>query len=137
MDETAKIETPADSLPFLLGGKATFTLRSVATHRRFTYKIEGKAKGDKFYRVIVLTGIRYLYLGCIVGERYVPDQDYNICRGALSRKAFEWFYGRALKKMDLTKLELWHEGKCSKCGRGLTDPDSIKTGLGPVCRGKV
>lgn len=30
---------------------------------------------------------------------------------------------------------LWHEGRCSACGRRLTDPESIERGLGPVCSG--
>lgn len=29
--------------------------------------------------------------------------------------------------------EFWHSGRCSKCGRELTDPVSIENGLGPVC----
>ena len=26
-----------------------------------------------------------------------------------------------------------HIGKCCKCGRPLTDPESIKLGVGPIC----
>lgn len=29
--------------------------------------------------------------------------------------------------------ELKHEGKCGRCGRKLTNPESIETGIGPVC----
>ena len=30
-------------------------------------------------------------------------------------------------------IELWHEGRCGKCGRVLTVPTSISTGFGPDC----
>jgi hypothetical protein len=30
-------------------------------------------------------------------------------------------------------IEIWHEGRCGKCGRTLTVPDSIANGLGPEC----
>jgi hypothetical protein len=33
-------------------------------------------------------------------------------------------------------VEVWHEGHCMRCGRALTVPESISTGLGPVCAGR-
>jgi hypothetical protein len=33
-------------------------------------------------------------------------------------------------------MELWHEGRCGKCGRALTVPESIESGLGPVCESR-
>jgi hypothetical protein len=35
------------------------------------------------------------------------------------------------------KTAVWHEGVCGRCGAKLTNPDSIKQGLGPICLGKV
>jgi hypothetical protein len=29
--------------------------------------------------------------------------------------------------------EIWHEGRCGRCGRKLTVPDSIAIGIGPDC----
>jgi hypothetical protein len=31
------------------------------------------------------------------------------------------------------QAEVFHTGKCLKCGRELTDAHSIETGLGPIC----
>ena len=31
-------------------------------------------------------------------------------------------------------LEVWHEGKCCRCGRTLTVPESVKLGIGPGVR---
>ena len=39
-------------------------------------------------------------------------------------------------RMPLT-LTVFHDGKCGRCGRKLTVPESIQSGLGPVCAGQV
>jgi hypothetical protein len=31
------------------------------------------------------------------------------------------------------QIDMFHLGKCLACGRPLTDAESIKAGLGPVC----
>jgi hypothetical protein len=31
-------------------------------------------------------------------------------------------------------VEIMHAGKCIKCGKTLTDAESIEIGLGPICR---
>jgi hypothetical protein len=38
-----------------------------------------------------------------------------------------------LKITNYLNFEVWHEGKCGKCGRALTVPSSILTGIGPEC----
>jgi len=30
-------------------------------------------------------------------------------------------------------FELMHEGRCGRCGRPLTRPESIQSGIGPIC----
>ena len=30
-------------------------------------------------------------------------------------------------------LEVWHEGRCGRCNRALTVPESIASGIGPEC----
>jgi hypothetical protein len=37
---------------------------------------------------------------------------------------------------DVLEAELVALGRCRRCGRGLTDPTSLKAGLGPDCREK-
>ena len=33
----------------------------------------------------------------------------------------------------ITKADGWHEGRCGRCGRKLTVPESIEAGYGPEC----
>jgi hypothetical protein len=35
------------------------------------------------------------------------------------------------------ELAVYHEGRCGACGRRLTTPESISSGLGPVCAGRI
>jgi hypothetical protein len=30
-------------------------------------------------------------------------------------------------------IEIWHQGRCGKCGKVLTVPKSIESGFGPEC----
>lgn len=40
------------------------------------------------------------------------------------------------RKIDASKYEVLHEGRCVRCNRKLTHPESIKSGIGPECAGK-
>jgi hypothetical protein len=33
--------------------------------------------------------------------------------------------------------KIQHIGKCGRCGRPLTTPESLETGIGPICSGKM
>jgi hypothetical protein len=46
-------------------------------------------------------------------------------------------FGWAWRHPDSDKLEVWHEGRCGRCGRRLTVPESIESGLGPECATKA
>jgi hypothetical protein len=59
----------------------------------------------------------------------------KVGRQAPAYKALVWFVdamkcGRAVLG---SSLEVWHAGKCGRCGRKLTVPESIAAGLGPEC----
>jgi len=48
--------------------------------------------------------------------------------------AFAFFMAK-MNKLNKIGLNFFHEGKCGKCGRKLTTPESIKNGFGPTCLG--
>lgn len=67
--------------------------------------------------------------------------------GEEAYRVFEWLVNRLnvtrnvqgdLKENELfnAQAEFWHLGKCARCGRDLTTPESIASGIGPVCAGK-
>jgi len=135
MDNRAPLE-PQYRRAFILGGDAIFTLVNPRSGSRFTYRVRGKDAdgGGSIYFVQVLTGPNnredYQFLGTIFPDgRYRHGHKSPLRPDAPSAKAFQWLW----EHMENHVVEVWHEGKCSRCGRALTDPESIQRGLGPIC----
>lgn len=143
MDTGHQIESRADALQYILGGDATFTVVSKATGTRFTYRVAKGKADDAPHFVSVLVGsdntTDYLFLGTIFERRaYRRGWKSPIPFEAPSQKAFWWLWTKALgENKTFAQCEFWHHGSCSRCGRCLTDPESIKRGLGPVCYEKA
>lgn len=143
MSHAAQISDPSVIRRFATAGRARFTLVSEKTGARFTYQVKVK-KDDEgeptdFFFVSVLTGPQntndYTYLGCLTHGRFVHDRRLRIGTSAPSRQAFTWFWNRVQQSKELSQCECWHEGKCGRCGRVLTVPESVASGLGPKCAG--
>lgn len=139
-----KFVNAQDAVKFMYAGRAVFTLVSVRTGIRYTYKIKTGTVNNKPTPVLfvhVLSGPdnthSYSYIGYIKRDRLGELLSGNKGHGdALSFKALAW----AMRKLSQGKipqdLEIYHVGKCGACGRALTVPESIQTGLGPVCAGR-
>lgn len=124
---------------FVRGGKALFTVRSERTGTRFTYKVvKAKDREDLFF-VKVLSGpdntSSYTYIGAIFGDQFRSTAKSRVSPDAPSFKAFAWLNANLgnLPKM----VSLFHHNHCGRCGRVLTDPTSIETGIGPICASKT
>lgn len=127
---------------FVLAGNATITLLSRVTLQRFTYKIR-QPDENKPHFVGLLRGADnendFQFMGTIfkgshlAQSSYVPGRSSRIGHESFSSKAFIWFW-KHLRKGELPdSLEVWHEGRCGRCGRKLTVPSSIESGMGPEC----
>jgi hypothetical protein len=142
MEMTGQITTPAAALKYMFGGKAFVTLRSLTTGNRYTYRIELADKRNPndtdTYFVGLLMGpdnwFNYKYIGIIKnGEyRWTDKAAKNAARDAGSVKAITHVIS-ALRAGNMDGFEVWHEGKCGRCGRKLTVPESIASGFGPEC----
>jgi len=122
---------------FVLAGNARFTLRSKATGTRFTFKVR-QPSDTKPHFVSLLNGSSneedYQFLGTIFKDgAYRRGQRSHITDDAPSAKAFDWFWKRVVAGKLSEQLEVWHEGRCCRCGRTLTVPESIASGIGPEC----
>lgn len=126
-------------IKYILAGKATFTIQNSESGNRFTYKVMApRNRDDATIRFVqILQGPNnetdYGYIGFIrpnIGFVYGGNKA-SVSPEARSVKAFQWFWKHI--SGDLKSVEVFHSGKCGKCGRKLTTPDSISRGLGPVC----
>lgn len=143
---------------FLFAGQAMFTLVSLKTELRFTYKVRAKKQDveelarrtaagevteEEFvcYFVNLLRGpdntADFAYLGVLrkPGRFFITPKS-RVTKHPGSHKALVWFLD-ALKtdRQDVIgkQLEFWHTGRCGCCGRLLTVPDSVERGIGPEC----
>jgi hypothetical protein len=147
--EAGRFASAADLSAFALGGSATLTIVSKRTGTRFTYRIRfprdketGKVDRTAPLFVSVLNGPDntrdYAYLGYIRGDLYRHGtKKSRIAANAPSAVAFEWFYRTAIIGQNLSQVAAYHDGCCGRCGRKLTVPESIRTGLGPECASKL
>jgi hypothetical protein len=138
---------------FMLAGNARVTLVSGKTGARFTYRVrakdvpttEGAAAPDvtkTLFFVQLLNGADntsdYVFLGTIFpGEptTYRHGRKSPVSTDAPSTKGFAWAWSFIAKGELPPGCEVWHEGKCGRCGHPLTVPSSIAIGLGPICAG--
>jgi hypothetical protein len=138
----------SDLTNFIFAGNATFTVLNETTKNRFTYRIRKAGygtptfneKNGSFY-VSVLTGTdnnsSYSFLGTYFGgtnQFYRHSHKSKIGIQSVSNKVMEWFFGSYIKNpTSFPTIKIFHEGKCGRCGKKLTTPESVKSGLGPYC----
>lgn len=129
---------------FIFGGNATITLESVKSNKHFTFKVRIAKKDDDNspFFVSLLTGAdnysNYSYIGIITSDKksFKITQKSKVKSDTISFKAFNYFFTQLMKNKINPDLKIYHSGTCGRCGRKLTDPESIKRGLGPYCATK-
>jgi hypothetical protein len=141
------------SRQFVLAGRAVFTV-SNPSGERYTIKVS-KVDTDpssSYYRadrpstwfVSVLTGPDndhdYTYVGVLNPRTYGVQLTRKSAYQADSRvyKVVCWALHRIwLGDTVPNGYSILHAGRCGRCGRTLTVPESIRSGFGPECAGKV
>lgn len=126
----------------MLAGHALFTIKKTTTEGRFTYKVsipeDTKPEDATIHFVSVLTGSDntsdYSYIGFIKNGQFVWGKKSHIGINAPSVEVFRTIFNFiSVNNYIPNKIEIWHEGKCCRCGRTLTVPESIESGVGPEC----
>lgn len=150
--EAGHISDSEAALRFILGGNATFTLRSKATGTRYTYKVRkaedrptptwsGIPMGGPTWFVSLLNGPDnegdFTYLGIVRDNQFKLTRKSRMTMQSKPVVAFAWMFDKLVKHAMPKDAEIWHAGRCGRCGRKLTVPESISTGFGPECAGKL
>ena len=142
--EMRGVLAPGARANYALAGKSTITIRSMKTGVRFTFKIkkspadEAQPNKPACFWVKLMNGSdnenAYQYLGTIFADgTFKVTAKSAISPEAPSAQAFTWLS----KNWESAVVEVWHEGVCGHCGRKLTVPESIESGIGPVCKGRT
>jgi hypothetical protein len=144
MTESRQLTSAPDALRFALAGNARLTLVSKKTGQRFTYRIRQPVEKTGLkappHFVQLLSGpdntTDYQFFGTIFDRTtFKHSHKARIGATAPSAQAWQWFWPRLVRGSIPTTLEVWHEGRCGRCGRALTVPESIERGIGPECAG--
>lgn len=137
-----RLGTPDAVKDFVLAGNAHLTLVSEKTGTRYTFKVSSPKGKTSPHFVSVLYGDDnsgdYVFFGTIFdqgefrhGRRSVLQPDDKRVRG------WRFMWSTILTNRMPADMEIWHEGRCGRCGRMLTVPESIERGIGPECANKM
>lgn len=129
------------ALPYLLAGNAIVTITSTRTGVHYTYRIHQPDDTSPHF-VSVLTGPNntsdYAFIGTIFDRSvYRHGKKSHISAAAPSAIAFSWAWKHIVACRIPDSLVIQHSNTCGRCGRTLTDPDSLALGLGPICRAAI
>jgi hypothetical protein len=125
----------SDVASFIFAGKAVFTLQSKATGQHYTYRVTASKDGAMFFVAVVHGGAKH-YAGIVPADNRIAfrsTRNAKVSRQDPAVRTFEWF----LTHLEHEQVEVHHCGTCGRCARKLTDPESIKRGIGPECIKRV
>lgn len=127
---------------FIIAGDAIFTVQN-NKGEHYTFRVE-KKKAEKNYPdawfVRVMTGTEntahYSYLGLLDSEfgKIRLTRASRFAEDDVRTKVARWAIGKIWSREALPEgYEIRHNGHCGRCGRVLTNPESLDTGIGPEC----
>ena len=124
-------------LKFIFGGKSFVTFLNTNTSNRFTYKVV-KHKTDDIYFINVLTSPdTYTFFGTYRNGQFKHSPKARISAEAQSVKVFQFVIAKLSTNTLSNLIEIYHDGRCGKCGKQLTVPESVETGFGPECYKRI
>ena len=145
--QTRPVTSQKLSKDFLLGGHAIFTVANPGGIR-YTFKVWERKKfdGSAIYFIGWLTGPDnendYTYIGVLAPETKYTNRKHVIRLTAKSQVTEDskvlavarWIaWVILLDEMVPDGYFLNHAGRCGRCGRTLTVPESLERGIGPEC----
>jgi hypothetical protein len=125
---------------FILAGNALFTVVNPSTGNRLTFKVQAPRQdpSNPIRFVKLLNGpdntSSYIYIGVIRNEKFELTSKSKITKEAQSYAVLNWMINGNLYESQ--KIEVWHDGRCGCCHRPLTVPESVASGIGPICARK-
>lgn len=135
------------ALQFMLAGCSEFTLVSGKTGTKLRYKLDKKVSiqskdGENQFIYWLNTTEKSgtpIYAGVVYFD--TNDNQFKFGKGARGNlnkedirvKSLLYVLNNLYNNNIQINVKIFHTGKCGKCGKKLTDPVSILTGLGPHC----
>jgi hypothetical protein len=158
MATEALVSAPVKSGGFFFGGKAVFTVcpspEFVRDHEdckdHYTFKLlhkEASAQWPECWMVFLMTGpdnyADFSYMGKLDTRSGAVLLTKKSCVGPnawpklILERVIACALANQLDKIEANGWGVLHEGRCCVCGRRLTVPESIESGIGPECAGRI
>jgi len=141
------VDTNTRAGRMIAAGRITLTFRSPKTGEHITLIARASAPptdGSKKWHASNLNDAKILWIEVpnqggwndkvakyTRGKGLVPDKNADPARVFCARQLLAYVTGQPTAE----GLEIFEENHCGRCGRALTDPESIAIGIGPDCRG--
>ena len=123
----------SDALKFMFAGNSIATFVNTKTNNRFTFKVKQKKDSNLFFVSVLTNPDTYTYIGTVINGQFKHGKKSKITKDAQSVRVFDYVFNNLVSNSLPNFVEVWHEGRCGKCGKTLTVPNSIANGLGPEC----
>lgn len=143
--ETYELKDLSRVQDYILGGRADFIIsdRNIDLHINFKVNIDSKDK-NKYY--VKYKSADWIYIGMINTKTIeIENVLLNYPLFSLSKKSLTKdqidkgsIFSILIKYLYYIQtiprnIQFLYTGRCSICGRKLTDPEYIKIGMGPTC----
>lgn len=130
-----RMKNPETVYKYLKAGNATVTLTDTRDGCWFTYRIlKNRTKGKGWSIYLMVQPEKFVYIGAIKAGMFQHNGGSRVVEESRSFGLFDSLILGLTKKWSIPHhLEVRHAGQCGRCGKTLTTPKSIETGLGPVC----
>ena len=135
MTDTRQVTEASQALKLMMAGNARVTIVSPKTGDRYTYRVR-QSKDGQVHFVQLMMGSNnetdFQYIG-LIGRDGQPrlTKASHVNADSKCWRAFTFTYAHL--RAGSLPVEFWHEGRCCRCGRTLTVPESIESGIGPEC----
>lgn len=123
---------------FIFGGKSLFTILNEDTGNYFTMTFL-KREDVEEWDVYVLGNSGYDYFGCYMrlpngGNMFMESDINHLKDGDRKLNVIQFLLREYLTSQSkYPQVKVFHHGNCGSCGKTLTKPKSIESGIGPVC----
>lgn len=123
---------------YIMGGHGVVTLKSyTGVHHTYEFRAPNNRKegDDTMFVKTLIAGGEWVYVGMYKDKNFYLTKASKFSLQSPIVKGI-YFIMKLMFKPDFIdeRMHLYHEGICSRCGRPLTNPESIEFGIGPVCR---
>jgi len=128
---------------FLTAGSAVFTVENGPHHLTYRVQVPERARSyaNQMCFLAIMSGsdneADYSYIGRFFsrdGQLKATNAskfDDDSLTFRIAQNILDIIYGRKQAKRG---TDIRHSGKCGRCGRTLTEPESLDSGIGPECK---